>query len=324
MCFLGCASAQMQTMEKMDGVSFVSPARAFPQHYIKALENINADWMAVIPFAFARENQPAIHFDGAMQWWGEKPAGAKKIIEFAHQENIKVLIKPQVWGMGHWVGDYELNKEEDWQIWEKDYETYIMTFAQIAVDYNVEAFCIGTEYRRAAVQREEYFRSLIKKIRAIYKGKITYAANWDNYENVKFWDDLDFIGIDAYFPLLNEANPSTAAIVEAWKPYKQKLKKFAFKYEKPIAFTEYGYMSCDYTAWRNWENEADRSAVNVNLEAQKNAYEAMFISLWEEPWWVGGFLWKWYDNHEKSGGLNNKDYTPQNKPVEEIIKKWYK
>jgi len=83
-------------------------------------------------------------------------------------------------------------------------------------------------------------------------------------------------------------------------------------------------MSCDYTAWRNWENEADRSAVALNLEAQSIAFEALYQSLWNETWFGGGFIWKWYHHYEQAGGLNSKDYTPQGKPVENVIQKWYK
>jgi len=313
----------VQVTEKMDGLSFVSPSREFPQEYIKAVNSVNANWLALSPFAFAKKNKPNVYFDSSMQWWGEKPQGIKTIIEFAQQEKLKILLKPQVWGMGHWVGDFELDNEEDWITWENDYEKYVMTFAKIAAEFNVEAFCIGTEYRKAAVQREAFFRELITKVKQVYKGKITYAANWDNYENINFWDELDFIGVDSYFPLVNAKTPQLDDLLEAWVPLKNKLADFSNKHKKPIAFTEYGYMSCDYTAWRNWENEADRSAVEVNLKAQKNAFEAMYLSLWNEPWFAGGFIWKWYHNDNVSGGLNDKDYTPQNKPVEEIIKNWY-
>ena len=58
--------------------------------------------------------------------------------------------------------------------------------------------------------------------------------------------------------------------------------------------------------------------------AQSNAYQAIFQTFWNESWFAGGFIWKWYDDDPEQGGPNNNDYTPQNKPVEEIIKAWYK
>jgi len=48
---------------------------------------------------------------------------------------------------------------------------------------------------------------LIKKIREVYRGKLTYAAEGINAKNIEFWDALDYIGIDAYFALTDKINP---------------------------------------------------------------------------------------------------------------------
>ncbi len=45
------------------------------------------------------------------------------------------------------------------------------------------------------------WRRLISEVRERYTGRLTYAANFDQYELVTFWDDLDVIGVNAYFPL---------------------------------------------------------------------------------------------------------------------------
>lgn len=56
--------------------------------------------------------------------------------------------------------------------------------------------------------------------------------------------------------------------------------------------------------------------------------KALFDVFWKEKWHAGGFLWKWYDNHEKSGGLKNSDYTIQKNHLLKLllisikIKKW--
>ena len=45
---------------------------------------------------------------------------------------------------------------------------------------------------------------------------------------------------------------------------------------------------------------------------------------WDEDWIAGGYIWKWFINHEKSGGQNNFMFTPQNKPVESTIQEVYR
>jgi hypothetical protein len=65
-------------------------------------------------------------------------------------------------------------------------------------------------------------------------------------------------------------------------------------------------------------------ALLLNLQAQVNSYEGLFRAVWNQPWFAGGFIWKWYPEPvHYTGTYKNSDYTPQNKPAEEIILKWY-
>ena len=45
--------------------------------------------------------------------------------------------------------------------------------------------------------------------------------------------------------------------------------------------------------------------------------------LWNEEWFAGGYLWKWFIDHEKVGGFENHMFTPQNKPVESVVRANY-
>ena len=62
---------------------------------------------------------------------------------------------------------------------------------------------------------------------------------------------------------------------------------------------------------------------SVNLDAQNNATQALFDAVWNEDWFAGGYLWKWFVDHDKVGGIEDNQFTPQNKPVEEILKGYY-
>ena len=86
-------------------------------------------------------------------------------------------------------------------------------------------------------------------------------------------------------------------------------------------FTEYGYQSTDYTTHEPWNFSKEKK---VNLVAQTNALTALYNEFWNEDWFAGGFLWKWFDANEQVGGENDSDYTVQNKPSLDVVKRFYK
>ena len=133
---------------------------------------------------------------------------------------------------------------------------------------------------------------------------------------------MDYIGVDAYFPLSSSKTPTVEECKKGWQPHKANLKRFSEAHKKPILFTEYGYRSVDFAAKEPWK--ADRDMVDINFEAQSNAMQSLFEEVWQEDWFAGGFVWKWFHAHNKVGGETDSQFTPQNKPVEEIIRKFYK
>ena len=306
----------------VNGVSLVGTPNSIEKEKLIPIKEISANWIAVIPYGFSYKEKPELRFEYKRQWWGEKPPGVKMLIKYAKYYDLKVMVKPHVWIIHEgWPGDYNLASEEDWQKWENDYSDYILTYARIADSMEVEMLCIGTEFRIPAVERPRFWINLIKKVRKNYGGKITYAANWDNFEKITFWKHLDYIGVNAYFPLSNSKTPETSELISQWETYEKQLYRIHRKYELPVIFTEYGYRSIDYGAGGHWNLEND--TLMPNLEVQKNAYEALFNRFWYKKWFSGGFLWKWYPQHDDHGGPLDHHFTPQNKPVEEVIRHWY-
>ena len=239
----------------------------------------------------------------------------------AQRHDLKVLLKPHVWVMGDgWPGEYDLETEAEWREWEITYANYIMTYAHIADSMGVDMLAIGTEFRIPAVEREAYWRGLIRRVKQVYKGKLTYAANWDNYHKVTFWDQLDYIGVDAYFPINNADTPSVEELEKGWEPLYKELKAFSKKYQKPMLFTEYGYQSVNGAAGEHWN--IDKSHQSINMKTQANAYQALFNTFWKEDWFAGGFFWKWHLT-ENRGGPSNGDFTPQGKTAAQVIAQHY-
>ena len=313
-------SKSIPSLKKIAGFSLEMPPDSIPPNSMEAIVDHGGKWVALIPYSIIREGEAEVVYNHKGMWWGESLSGTVHCINMANKSGLKTMLKPHVWIIGQgWPGKFDLNTEEEWLIWESSYREYILMFAKVAEEQSVDLFCVGTEFRIAAVKREAFWRQLIKDVREIYNGEVTYASNWDNYHKINFWDDLDYIGTDAYFSLSKKKVPQLQKLVSEWKKQGAELKAFSKKWEKKIMFTEYGFRSIDYTSAFY---EKDESKLKPNMKNQENAYRAFFETVWAEEWFVGGFLWKW-KFRDNPGGVNDSNYTPQNKPAAEVIQKYY-
>lgn len=309
--------------QKINGLSFVASNRKLVQKDTESVNLVNANWVALMPFGFMKNTKdPSLSFNHKRQWWGETAEGIKVTSALFEKQKVKRMLKPQIWIRGgKFTGLISMETEEQWLELEKNYTSFILFYAQLAQKANVELFCIGTELNLFVTNRPKYWSNLIVQIKQIYSGKITYASNWDSYNSPTFWKELDYIGIDAYFPLSNSKTPTLDELTESWLPIKETLKKFSEQNNKSIIFTEFGYRSIDYPAKEPWDSSIKES---YNAIAQQNSLQALFHNCWQEPWMEGGFLWKWFDNQKEAGGVNNKGFTVQNKLAEDLVGQFYK
>jgi hypothetical protein len=310
---------------RMNGVSLVAPPNPFKADPVEALAQLDATWVALLPYAYFRKNQPAIHAFSKGGWWGERPEGIASSAQYAHQNGLKVMLKPQLWTHDQWIGNLAFDTEKEWQEFEQNYEDFILKWAVIGDSLGVELLCIGTELCKVVEQRPQFWKQLCPKIRQGFQGQLTYAPNWDSYQKVTFWDELDYIGVDAYFPLVKTQTPSVCELKAAWRPYVEQLKACSQKWDRPMLFTEYGYLSLDNCTYQTWELEKNRGSVNINEQAQANALEALLETFGHEDWWAGGFLWKWYPSYGSAmgEGKHARDYTPQGKQAEAVLEQLF-
>ena len=319
----GPEKAGLVVDQKVNGIALTAPPRAIDADRMDPVLSSGADWVQIIPYAFSYPDKPSVIFDTERQWWGEKTPGIRAQVSYAKSRGLNVLLKPHIWVIQQgWLGEYELDSESDWQSWEQEYSKYILHHARLAEELGVEMFCVGTEAKRIVARRPSYWKGLIAEVRKVYSGQLTYASNWDNFQNIPFWADLDYIGIDAYFPLTQSEKPTVEEIKQGWEPHIKQIQRYSERYEVPVLFTEFGYLSVPQAAWRNWELESVRRQLPVDLQTQSNAFEGLFETFWHQDWFAGGFIWKWY-YPEGSGGPGDTDYTPQGKPVMDVIRRYY-
>ena len=321
MAITSCQGQKAQ--DKINGISLVASREQITSSHIQPIIDVNANAVAVMPFAFMESlSSPNLKFNTDGQWQGERLEGVRKTAQLLHAQGLKVMVKPQIWiWKGEFTGHIKMNSEEDWKKFETNYQEFIMLYAKMAAEENVETFCLGTELYEFANERTKFWKHLISEVRKIYKGELTYAENWDKVDKVGFWKELDMIGVDAYFPLHDGRSPNMEELRASWKPHKIQLKVLAAKENKQILFTEYGYRNTDYATKQPWD--ASRAETSVNNELQSDALMALYEEFWREDWFAGGFLWKWFHDNERAGGLQNNQFTPQNKPAIDVVKGFY-
>lgn len=303
------------------GISYVATKNPISSEHMAPLKTIHSNYVAIIPFALGRWEQPSLEYDNEHQWWGETEVGVKKSIELAREQGLHVMIKPQIWFWGgKYTGHFRLKTEEEWKTFEDNYRKYMMTFVRIAEETDVELFCIGTELEAFCAERPAFWSELIKEIKSAYKGKLTYAANWDAYRDIPFWKDIDYIGVDAYFPVSQEKEVTLEQAKEGWKPWINQMRALSTNTGKKILLTEIGYRSIAYAGKEPWTTSDGHE---LNHQNQKVLYTAMFETVWRESFVQGGFIWKWFPDHVNSGGKNHDGFTPQNKLAEEELKYQY-
>ncbi len=306
--------------------------REMPQEQIDQLLKNNIEWLTFVPYG----NQKDYNSNSIGRWgqdysgWSRRDSSFMKCINLLKAKGFHIMMKPHIWihgsSNGKWRSDISHSNEEDWKKWSQSYSDFIQHYAKLSELLNVEIFCIGTELHQTVIDHPEYWNQLITNIRKIYRGKITYAANWNGEVNdVAFWDKLDFIGIQAYYPLTKKTEPSVKDLVKGWKVHVQQIEKIQKKYNKPILFTEIGYKSTPDAAiepWQ-WADGISNLYTKVSTRTQANCYEAFFRTFWDKEWFAGVHFWQWQARTEPTKGQGTINFTPQQKPAENIMAKWF-
>ena len=263
---------------------------------IRSIRDIGANWVAIHPYAAVKGN-------GSVRVWrvDESPGihdYVERAIQEAHNQGLKVLIKPHLayWGSPFsWRGEIAFDTDEEWQRFFQQYEDWIVPLA--AASREADAFAVGTELD-LTVEHEDFWRRIIAQVRARGSMPLTYAANWSDYRKVKFWDALDAIGIQGYFPLSESTRPMDSELSAAWSRLAKDLREYSLHWDRYVVLTELGYSRAHSTAARPWEHRTDgQDAEPLQLACLRTALEAVE----QEPRLLGAFLWKWFPEPHPAG-----------------------
>ena len=295
----------------------------------EGLEKLEIGSVALMPFDYQiAADKPHINHIEDLTSFRNKDSTFIELTQLCKAQQLTVMLKPHLWIEKGWRDEIKFETKEDWDRWFVDYSKLMLQYAKVAEAGGADIFCIGTELLDSVKKQPSKWRELIAEIRKIYSGKLTYAANWDEeYKAVPFWDALDYIGIQAYYPMKVDGEVSKESLKKAIKPYLDTLSGVSRRLDKKVMFTELGYRSIvnNYEKPWAWPTDWDIFTRVYSEENQAMAYDALMSSAFGQEWFAGGYIWE-YDFNEDDGpqALQRYNFSPRYKKTEEVIQKYYK
>jgi hypothetical protein len=290
---------------------------------LKNLATTGANWISVIVIVYQEtisstnitRNQYATASDEALG----------HVMDLAHSLGMRVALVPCVSlsnDPDHWQGQIgtAFTTEAQWQDWFAAYRELTNHYAFFAQEAGVDLLYIGSELG-GVTHREEDWRRIIKEVRERFKGPISYdslGGRYGDWKRIKWWDAVDYIATDVWYPLTNKNDPTLAELKEAWvdKGYIADLENFSKQFNKPFIISEIGYQSADGTNTKPPDFQKFLQAP-VDLQEQADCYQAALEALWDRPWLQGIFWWQW--NAISRQWLED----PHGKPAEDVLKRFY-
>src|SRR5260370_2369888 len=310
--WLSCLCS-LQASDKLffrKGVSLTAEGRTGyrPASVVGMLDQLHADGVnaiALVPYGFSNKTEPVIRFGGG---W-ERAESIEGVTALAHERGLKVMLKPQLWGHGSFPGDIHFDRADERAEWFRNYRLFLEYYARLAAKSHADIFCVGVEFVQMS-RYEAAWRKLIASARELYSGPLVYAATQGpEFEGVQFWDALDYIGLNNYYPLPTDL--SLDAVM-------RKIELVQQKFKKPVIFPEAGFPSLKDPHREPW-SESPRA---LSLTDQARCYEAVLRAFYKKHWVYGVYCWKVGTNG--FGGLRDGSHTPWGKPAMEIVTRWYK
>jgi hypothetical protein len=212
--------------------------------------------------------------------------------------------------------------------WFASYGARVLHYAGLAETLGIDDLDIGVELSGVTVfANAGRWRAVISRARGVFHGRLTYSANWDEYRQITWWDALDEIGIDAYFPLSLGPAPPEDRVVSAWTSfvdasgaahrYLDEIGAVAAAFDRPVVFSELGYQSAAGAIAAPW-----RAGAVYSASEQETGLVAAFRALANRPWFRGLYIWHW-NVEPDAGGPGDTDHTVQGKPAEDTVRAWF-
>ena len=216
-----------------------------------------------------------------------------KMISLAHARGLGVILVPHLrLDDGQWRG--RLAPQNPAQFF-ADYGRAINAVATIAEEQCVEGVSIGIEFASltGVAEHAPRFRALIRDVRTRFGGEVVYSANWDEIATVQFWDAVDHLGVNAFFPLASAATDDEAALLARANEIVSALDAIGQATNKTWWVTEVGFKATPASYVEPWKWPAELlPAQNVFHDVdQERGYRAWTNALLASETIAGVWWW---------------------------------
>ncbi len=274
------------------------------------LAELGVEWISIHPYGSVRRS-------GEVQSWKAAETGyLDRAVKIVRAGGMKLFWKPHLayWGSFEWRGAIDFGDDQAaWRSFFEGYETYIVDQASFAQAAGAELFAVGVELEQTTRFADEW-RRIIARVRSVYKGRITYAANWDSLERVPFWDAVDVIGVHAYFPLAGSDDPSVEEIRRGWDTPLATLEALSrAQGGKPVVLAEIGYNRSRDAARSPWEYRMEDSPESRAL--RRRLMDVALERIEAAPHVEGMFWWKWIPGDFRY----DRDFSMRNPEAREAL-----
>lgn len=276
------------------------------------IRDTGANAVALVPYAFTRApDETSIRFRTL-----ETDARLARSVRRARELGLRVMLKPHLWSGSTFHGSISFARKERFDAWFEDYRRWILHYARFAEMHRIDILSIGNELAGLTVH-EKSWRALVRDVRRVFRGPVTYAAHWESeVGRLAFWDDLDYIGVNFYFPIARRGSQPTRDSPEMTAAA-ELIARVRDRDGKPVLFTEVGFPALATAASKPWEE--NRSALDASLQAR--CYEAWLDRFGGAAGTAGMFWWKWPSDGR--GSPFDASHRPLGKPAMDVLKGWF-
>lgn len=304
------------------------PGRGYGTDYTERLldhlARMGVNWVSITPFARIWDlssTEIAMDFEAPYE---ESREGVRRFIVQAHERGIRVLIIPHLWvETGGWRGEIDPGSPERWAEYQASYRDFVLAWARDAAVMGADAFSIGVECKSWSGRFGAFWRTFIEDVRFVFPGLLTYSANWDEAENVLFWDQLDLIGINAFYPLASHDDASFAEYQSGAAHAAEGVDYLSEVLDMPVLFVEVGYTTRANAAVEPWLWPDDMRDVAYSEGEQARALEASLGAFVPNRWFTGFFVWRYYANLDDVSQEAIWGFSPHGKQAERLLSQVY-